>query len=102
MTDWLTHEDFADRVGETFDLALGDGDAVALTLQQAVVSSLDGGPGPDGTARRQFSLVFTGPSTPLLRQATWRLTHRELGTFETFLVPLGPAGEAMRYEAVYA
>lgn len=102
MTDWLTHEDFADRVGETFDLALTDGGPLVLTLQQAVVSPLRGGAGPDGTARQQFSLVFTGPPSPLLPQATWQLTHAELGSFETFLVPLGPAEDAMRYEAVYA
>ncbi len=102
MTDWLTHGDFADRLGETFDLTLADGDHLVLTLQQAAISPLSGGTGPDGTPRQQFSLVFTAPPTPLLPQATWRLTHADLGSFETFLVPLGSAGEAMRYEAVYA
>jgi hypothetical protein len=30
------------------------------------------------------------------------LSHRELDQLELFLVPLGPEGETMRYEAAFA
>ncbi|WP_028657056.1 DUF6916 family protein [Nocardioides sp. J54] len=102
MTEWLTHDDFAGLVGDGFDLVLPDGEVLALTLAQAALSPQVGGAGPGGTPRQQFSLLFHGPVAPVLPQATRTLRHARLGTFETFLVPVGPRGDVMQYEAVYA
>lgn len=97
--EWLTHADFADRVGETFELP----DAgLVLTLAETTESSEPGGPGPEGQSRNQFSLVFTGPLDPAMPQGTVRIEHPELGEQHLFLVPLGPQGDAMRYEAAFA
>ena len=53
-------------------------------------------------ARREpFSLVFRGPRSPWARQGIYRLEHDGLGSFDLFLVPLGPDGAGMRYEAVF-
>ena len=42
----------------------------------------------DGTDPREcFSVVFEGPRTLPLRQDTYTLGHRELGTFQLVLVP---------------
>jgi hypothetical protein len=96
---WLTHADFADRVGEAFDLP----DAgLVLRLAETVQSSEPGGQGPEGRTRNQFSLVFTGPLDPTMEQGTVRIEHPDLGEQHLFLVPLGPQGEAMRYEAAFA
>jgi hypothetical protein len=38
----------------------------------------------------------------VLPQATYPVEHDELGRMEIFLVPIGPDGSGMRYEAVFA
>jgi hypothetical protein len=100
--DWLTYDDFADRIGDGFDVPVADGESLPMELVEATVGSEPGGPGPDGRERLQFSLVFRGPATQVLPQRTYQLTHTELGHLELFLVPLGPDDEGMRYEAAFA
>jgi hypothetical protein len=97
---WLTCNDFAGRVGERFDVAGGEGPALVVELIEASESSEAGGPGPEGQERQQFSLVFRG--SPGLPQATYRLSHAELGDVDIFLVPIGPDGDGMKYEAAFA
>jgi len=48
-----------------------------------------------------FSLLFHAPDGRLEPQQTFRARHAELGEFDLFLVPLGPDGRGMRYEAVF-
>jgi hypothetical protein len=99
---WLTHADFADRVGDRFEAVVDAGPRVPLTLAQAVESPVAGGTGPDGTVRMQFALEFRGPLARALPQGTVSLVHEGLGTLDVFLVPLGPRADEMRYEAVFA
>ncbi|MCR1782292.1 hypothetical protein KVF89_07090 [Nocardioides carbamazepini] len=99
---WLGHEDFAGLVGDTFELVLPDAERLALVLRETSLVGQVGGVGPDGVAREQFSLLFTGPEAPVLAQATWAVSHVGLGDLELFLVPLGPAPGGMRYEAAFA
>jgi hypothetical protein len=101
-SDWLTYDDFSGRVGESFDIAPGDGSSMLLELAEAVQGAEPGGPGPDGQQRLQFSLVFRGPLTPALPQRAYRLTHADLGELELFLVPIARDGDGMRYEAAFA
>ncbi|WP_121255983.1 DUF6916 family protein [Nocardioides ferulae] len=103
MTDleWLTYEQFAPRVGQRFDARTGE-QTVALELADAWESTEQGGPGPRGEQRRQFSLVFRGPAEPVLPQATYPLTHPEVGELQLFLVPIGKDADGVRYEAAFA
>ncbi|MBO0879454.1 MAG: hypothetical protein J2P17_03600 [Mycobacterium sp.] len=59
----------------------------------------------DANARTQngrpFSLVFRGPREPVMVQRIYRLDNDKLGSFELFLVPIGPDDHGMRYEAVF-
>lgn len=48
-----------------------------------------------------FSLLFRGPLAPVLPQRIYHLKHDTLGSVEIFLVPLGPDGEGMQYEAIF-
>jgi hypothetical protein len=98
--EWLTCEDFADRVGERFEVAVGEGPALVLELIEASEGAEAGGPGPNGQERQQFSLVFRG--TPGLPQGTYRLSHAKLGDLDIFLVPIGSDGDGMQYEAAFA
>ena len=101
-THWLTHEDFAGRIGEHFAVSTEEGQAITLELVEATQGREPGGLGPEGQERLQFSLVFRGPAQPMLPQSTYALRHDELGEVELFLVPIGPGGDGMRYEAVFA
>ncbi len=96
MLEKLRVEDFSARVGETFRLDPGDGGALDLELAEAR------GERGDSNHRQPFSLVFRGPTEPVLAQQVWRLEHVDLGVLEIFLVPIGGDGTGMRYEAVFS
>jgi hypothetical protein len=99
---WMSFEQFSGRVGQTFRIGAADGPTIAAELVEATEGAEAGGTGPDGRPRQQFALVFRGPPEPVLPQATYAVDHDELGRLEIFLVPIGPDGAGMRYEAVFA
>lgn len=101
MTETLSISDFTPLVGAAFTIRFPDG-TLELTLD-AVEPHGTRAPRPDVPALRTepFSLVFLGPLAPALPQRTWALEHPALGAHEIFLVPLGPEGGRMRYEAVF-
>jgi hypothetical protein len=49
----------------------------------------------------QFSLIFRGPVTPHLPQAIYTFEHEKMGTFDLFVVPLGPDSAGMSYQVVF-
>jgi len=99
--EWLTYDDFADRIGERFDVATDDRE-LGLELVEVTRTDEAGGTGPAGEQREQFSLVFRGPAGTVLAQGTVELTHDAMGELALFLVPLGPDAAGMRYEAAFA
>ena len=52
--------------------------------------------------RTPFSLVFRAALEPVLPQRIYELRHDEMGSFELFLVPIGPDEHGMRYEAAFS
>jgi hypothetical protein len=98
---WLTFDQFSGRVGEAFDISVDGGPTIRTELVEAVESAEAGGTGPDGQQRLQFSLVFRGPLQPALPQAIHGLDHADIGHLDLFLVPIGPDGVGMRYQAVF-
>ena len=102
MTAWWDFNDFSGLVGDPFVVVVPEGDEVTLVLTDASLGAQPGGTSPDGTARQQFSLVFTGPPAPTLGQGTRELTHATLGTLALFLVPVGGGRDGLRYEAAFA
>lgn len=101
-TAWFTYDDFADRIGEQFRVALPDGEDLVLTLDEATLGTQAGAQGPEGATRQQFSLLFRGPADRQLDQGIWELRHDEIADLALFLVPLGPDEEGPRYEAAFA
>lgn len=97
LTAW-TAETLAGLQGGSFELRHGDAETVRLTLASVTVSShtpADGG-------RQAFSLVFrTDGVNSHFPQGCRVLHHPALGTAEIFLVPIGPDGSGMCYEAVF-
>jgi len=100
--EWLTCADFAGRVGDAFDVTADDAPVLSIELVEATESTEPGGRGPEGQTRMQFSLLFRGPASPLLPQATYLLSHAELGELHLFLVPVGSEPDGIRYEAAFA
>lgn len=90
----FTEATFSPYVGQTFRIG-EEGDRVTETR---LVETSTFGP---GHRRAQFSLVFRAPEDVVLPQRIYRVEHHQLGVFELFLVPIGPDGEGMRYEAVF-
>src|SRR5262249_48177628 len=100
MLDRLTSADFTAYLHQTFSIRLESVEPIALEL--AEVAELGSAAAEPGAGRRPFSLVFLGPvSRQYLLQRIYRLEHEQLGELDLFLVPLGPEGGRMRYEAVF-
>jgi hypothetical protein len=93
----FTIETFAPLVGETFLVHPEDSSPVEAEL----ISAMPYG-GQSAGGRAPFSIVFRGPSQPVFAQMTYRMEHAALGSFELFIVPIGPDETGMRYEAVFA
>jgi hypothetical protein len=91
----LTVEDFTPYVDTRFVVA-GGGFMLELVLAEAVAR---GQGRPEG--RAPFILLFQGPLAPILPQATYRFEHQDLAALEIFIVPVGPEGDRMRYEAIF-
>jgi hypothetical protein len=93
----LTHATFAEELGSPFQLDWG----AAKPLKLELVEATELAPASVGMRRTPFSLLFRGPRQPVLPQKIYPLDHNRLGRLEIFIVPLGPDGEGMRYEAVF-
>jgi hypothetical protein len=93
----VTHRDFAGCLDQEFRLHADGAQLIDLRLASVDLR----GPEP-ASGRRPFSLIFAGPAEPLLPQRMYRIEHDVLGRLDLFLVPIGPDGDAMRYEAVFA
>jgi hypothetical protein len=96
----VTLATFEPRLGESFRIALDDGQSLDVELVEAAASW--GGAPPSEGRGEPFSIVFRGPYEPVLPQRIYRIEHDELGALEIFLVPIGPDESGMRYEAVFA
>jgi hypothetical protein len=99
VVEAFTVETFTERSGETFHVTLEDGSALELRLASATATPTRPNEAP--RERMPFSIVFHGPSEPVLPQRIYRFDHETLGEFELFIVPIGPEGSAMQYEAVF-
>jgi hypothetical protein len=95
----FTQETFVPLVGETFVVEAG-GERMEVRLSE--VNRLGAGDPAEGApGRTPFSLLFLGPGDLVWQQKIYRVTNGSLGSFDLFLVPLGPEGTEMRYEAVF-
>jgi len=100
MTDpgKITFEAFEPCLGQTFRVTLDNGDDLALELIQV---KPHGEPVAPTEGRQPFSLLFRGPEDPVLTQQLLVLSNDTLGELTLFLVPIGPADDGMRYDAVF-
>lgn len=93
----VTREELARHVDDVFEVSAGE--AIAFEAHLVEVSPMGSTVGPTG--RSPFSAVLRGPANEAPEQAIYQVRHPELGSFELFLVPIGPDDEGMKYEAVF-
>ena len=94
----LTHATFAGVVGTGFRVEVSRSWSPTIHLLSVRSLIAQAVPPPTGEG---FSLLFAGVLTERFPQATYTVDHSTLGRFDMFLVPVGPAGQDQRYEAVF-
>ncbi len=100
MLESFTVQTFSEHLGSTFRVHPDASNQLDVELISA--AELGGGSGSDQAGRRRpFSIVFRGPGDVLLPQRIYRMEHPGIGTFELFLVPIGPDEKELRYEAIF-
>lgn len=72
-----------------------NGESMALAITEVTPVS---GPEREGGA---FSVVFRGPAEPVVEQAIHHIEIENAGETALFIVPLGPDGTGMLYEAIF-
>ena len=94
----LTEAEFSKHLNTIFSFNIEGGSKFELELVE--LKSYAGNPG-DQDGMERFSLIFKGPSQPILGQAMYPLNHSAMGAVDIFLVPIQPQADGARYEAVY-
>ena len=102
MIDKASASTFSPFLNQTFRMCLWAAEVMELDLAEiseapAAVAQAAAAQG----RRAPFSLFFRGPLRPIMPQRIYTLEHPQLGRFDLFLVPIGPDGTGMRYEAVF-
>lgn len=88
------------HVGTNFHVNLEDGQVVDLLLEEvSVVQEKHVTPRKN---RDSFSLYFVGPDNLYMSQATYSVSHDDLGgPWPLFVVPVGRRGAPFLYEAAF-
>jgi hypothetical protein len=96
----LSRSLFAGAVGSDFHVHVGAVQTATLQLESITdLVTPTGAPVP-APGKEGFSLLFRGAARHSFPQGTYTLDHATLGSFALFLVAVGPAASATRYEAV--
>ncbi len=100
MLETFTVATFAPHLRGTFRIYVDATRSLDVILIEATDLSSESG-GKAAGRGRPFSIVFRGPRDILLPQQIYRVEHDDIGTFDLFLVPIGPDQDGQRYEAVF-
>lgn len=92
----LTPASFEAHLGTPFRIHHGGASPLEVVLTE--VRRHEPHPGPRA---EPFSAFFRGPRNSILPQRIYQVEHDGLGALEIFLVPIGPDGQGMAYEAVF-
>ena len=99
--DGMSVERWTELTNTAFRVADPQSDPIELTLVK-VIRAPNAPPGAGKKAMMEtFSLVFSGPTDPLLPQKTYQFESDRLGRFDLFIVPTGRSSGGCEYEAVF-
>jgi hypothetical protein len=102
MLETFTVATFSPHVGDKFRVFYNPTSALELTLASAEeLGTASAREWSRASGRAPFNLTFAGPREAFLPQGTYRIEHDDLGSFELFIVPLGPGGEGLLYEVIF-
>jgi hypothetical protein len=89
----IVMDDFTRHMGEAFDVVVGEM-VFPITLAEArpITPSIRKG--------GSFSLIFTGPSSPILNQAMYDVKRGD-EQWPLFIVPIGEKSGQFQYEVIF-
>ncbi len=96
LGELLSKDRFTQHVNGTFRIS-NESSPTALDVQLIEVRE-----GQSTERFEQFSVLFTGPKEPLLRQSTYHFEHEAMGSFDLFIVPISSDDSGTVYEAVFS
>ena len=96
LGELLSKDQFTQHLKSTFRIS-SESSPTVLDVQLTEVCE-----GRSTESFEQFSMLFTGPTEPLLKQATYRLEHPAMGSFDLFIVPISSDEGGTVYEAVFS
>ena len=100
MLERLTLQHF--ESGIAGDFAVQGFEGLILVLREARVSDASRHAGREGVGRSEpFELMFEGPKSPVLPQKIYRLESAFMEPLEIFIVPIGPYGSGIGYQAIF-
>jgi len=97
VLDQLQASDFTPYLHDRFILHTG----AASPSEAELIQVTELGAAAPNAKRPPFSIVLRGPKDKRLPQMIYKVQHDKLGTFETFLVPIGVEEKGYHYEAVF-
>ena len=92
----LNKDEFASHIGSTFRIL----DRNSPTQLEAKLTEVDDR--KSSSTLEQFSILFQGPTEPILPQKIYDVQHPTMGEFELFLVPIGADESGVTYESVFS
>lgn len=95
----LRLDHFTACLEDEFHLDVGDGGKLSVQLVEA--AEMPTAKRIEEGQRREFSLLFKGPSEPALEQGMYPLHHGRVGNHALFLVPVNQDDDGRYYEAVF-
>lgn len=94
----MTIDDFQTCLGQTFILDPKNEPKLEIELIQVEpIGILE----PESDARQPFSVLFLGPTEPILPQHLYLIENATLGKQMLFLVPIGHDEKGMLYDATF-
>ncbi len=96
LGELLSKDRFTQHLKSTFRIS-NESSPTAIDVQLIEVSE-----GRSTERLEQFSLLFTGPTQPLLKQSMYRMEHAAMGSFDLFVVPISSDESGTVYEAVFS
>jgi hypothetical protein len=97
----LTHEAFQPRVGESFRIRPDSETSIEAELIEVRVLGKPGRAPQRSSRRTPFALSFRTATKGALPQRIYAVEHGTMGSYDIFLVPVGPDAVGMVYEAIF-
>jgi hypothetical protein len=92
---------FTGYLNQNFSITADSGEQLEAELSQVTVLETHQAAASQEKRRQPFSVVFTGPTEPVLPQGICLIMHEKLEPLSLFIVPIGPDEKGMRYEAIF-